>query len=350
MPSDIDSPDVETNDHENHLKAMATKEFTDEMIALLRIRAPLIYITSNEEKRLLAYFEHLSAARGYEVRVWDVCQGMVNLFTGAKAKGATDDMKDVEVALEKIIEQAKDDENNEQSMRSRGITGNIFLLLDFHRHMDNAPPTTERLLRKLCSIESMTTVVAVGPSLVLTPATENLFHVLDFPYPNREEILDTITNLVDSVQEKLPNLHKDIEGREDEIIQSAMGLTLGEAQDAFAKSVVQHRRFDIKTITDIKRQVIARKEILEYFSPKVTMDDVGGLETMIKWFEKRKMAFSAKAVEYGIISPPSGVLVLGLPGCVLGKTKIKVKKISNEGRLEIFNDKKMKQLIKSETK
>jgi len=50
--------------HEEALYTMGDKEFTDELIALLRIRAPLVYITCGEEKRLLDYFRHLSVKKG----------------------------------------------------------------------------------------------------------------------------------------------------------------------------------------------------------------------------------------------------------------------------------------------
>ena len=79
--------------------------------------------------------------------------------------------------------------------------------------------------------------------------------------------------------------------RKDELVQSVAGLTLEEAQNAFSKSIVKHLSFNIKTIIDIKRQIIARREILEYCEPTVTMDDVGGLGNLITWFEERKLAF-----------------------------------------------------------
>jgi len=305
--------------HDEVLAGMATKEFTDELIALLRIRSPLIYVTCNEEKRLLTYFKHLSAAKGYDIKMWDCNRGLLDLRNEKKAKAATDDIKDNEVILQKIIEAAETDEQNEKVFKTNGIAGNVYLLLDYHRFLKDALPSVERLLKRFCSIESMTTIIIVAPYLEFTPTIENLFHTLDFPFPNRTEIGKSINALVGAVQDRLKpmgkDLAKDTKSREDELIQAAQGLTLDEATSAFAKSIVQHHGFDIKSITGAKRQIIARKEILEYCTPSVSMKDVGGLQNMIKWFERRKLAFSTKAREYGLITPPNGVLLLGFPGC-----------------------------------
>jgi len=325
--------------HEEALFSMGDPVFTDELIALLRIRAPLIYITCNEEYRLLAFFKHLSVAKSYKTEMWDCHRGLLDLLSGKKSKIATDDVKDPDIVLEKIIESIEHDEVQAQSMISKGISGNIFLLLDYHRFLKDALPSTERMLKRIHSIEdSMTSVIVVAPHFEFTPAIENLFHVLDFPLPNKKEILDTMYDLVDAVKDKIKGIAKNAKLREEEIIRSATGLTIVEAQAAFSKSVIKHKEFNIPTIIDIKKQIISRKEVLEYCVPNVTMDDVGGLTPMIEWFKKRKLAFSDKAKEYGLITPPSGTLLLGIPGCVLGKTKIKIKKISDKGKLKIFEE------------
>ena len=245
--------------HEEILMTMATTYFTEELIALLRIRSPLIYVTCNEEKRFLSYFKHLSVARGYRVEAWDCQRGLIDLLTGKKAKGATDDMKDNEVILEKIIEQAEKDETNEKTMQAQGIAGNVFILLDYHRFMEDALPTTERLLKRLCDIGSTTTVIIVAPSLVLTPAVENLFQVLDFPYPNKQEIGGMLDTLVDTLKDRVKGIDKEAEERRDELIQSVTGLTIDEVESAFSKSIVKHMSFNIKTITDIKKQIISQQ-------------------------------------------------------------------------------------------
>ena len=70
---------------------MATEEFTSDLIALLKIRAPLIFLTCNEEKRKLTYMKHLSAARGFQTHIWDCYLGLRELFTDQKTTVSDDD-------------------------------------------------------------------------------------------------------------------------------------------------------------------------------------------------------------------------------------------------------------------
>jgi len=240
--------DTPLQDHENALKGMATEEFTNELMALLKSRASLIYLICNEEKRMKCYFRHLSAVKGYNIYIWDCYLGLLDLITEKKAKGVTDDLTMAPIVLDKIIEQANLDSENAKSLKDQGVKGNIYILLDFSQFI--ADPMIERRLKTFANIESMTHIIMVGPSLVTTENIEEVMSVIDFPYPNNKEIESSLNVLVAAVQNqgKLPNLPKEAEKRKEELIKAVSGLTLHEAQMAFAKSIVKHKSFEMKTI------------------------------------------------------------------------------------------------------
>jgi hypothetical protein len=323
--------------HEQALQAMATPDFTNDLLAMLKIRAPLIYLTCNEEKRMCNYFKHLAAAKGYRICIWDCYLGLVNLISEKKEKATTDDIKDPENVLDKIIETAQLDEKNEQAMRSEGVNGNIYILLDFHRFLSDALPSTERRLKQFAKIESMTSIIVTGPFFKVTPTLEDSFVILDFPSPNKQEITGTLMSLVEAVKGKIPELSKDAEERQDELVKAANGLTINEAQMAFSKSVVKHKSLDIGTILKEKEQIIRKKGVLEYIQPKVSFKDVGGLKPLVNWFHSRKQAFRDDAAEYGL-EAPRGAICIGMPGCVLGDTRIRVRKISPKGKHKIYRE------------
>jgi hypothetical protein len=325
-------------EQEEILKMMATPAFSNDLVALLRIRAPIIYLTSNEEKRMLNYFRSLAIAKGYRIFKWDCYLGLIDLISDKKAEAASDDIRQPEVVLDKIIERAQQDEKNQEAMISEGYKGTIYLLLDFHRFLEDADPSIERRLKHLSNIESTTTVIMTAPHFVSTPALENSLAILDFPYPNVGEIGNALWTLVNAknVKSKLPKLSQSTKEREDSLIKAANGLTLNEAQTAFSKSVVIHRDFNIPTILKEKQQIIRKKGILDFYEPNVSIKDIGGLKRMLKWFERRKLAFQSDAEKYGL-RPPRGALLLGCPGCVSGDTKILVRKVSREGKLKIFH-------------
>jgi SpoVK/Ycf46/Vps4 family AAA+-type ATPase len=116
-----------------------------------------------------------------------------------------------------------------------------------------------------------------------------------------------------ALKAKLPKLSKEIKDRQDELVNAVNGLTMVEAQNAFTKSIVIHRKFDIPTILNIKKQIIRRKGILEFYETDLTMADVGGLRNMVQWFERRKLAFHSNAKAYGLPAP-KGVMAIGFPG------------------------------------
>ena len=73
---------------------------------------------------------------------------------------------------------------------------------------------------------------------------------------------------------------------------------------------------DRKFILSEKEQVIKKSGILEMMNFKETIDDIGGLERLKSWLERKAKIFSSldKAIKFGV-DVPSGILILGMPGC-----------------------------------
>jgi len=304
-------------DSKKILKRMATKEFTEEMTALLKIRAPVVFLTCREEKRMLEYFKHLSITRGFKTSTWDCYRGMTDLLTGKPDKSTSDDILDPDIALHCIIKDAELDIEQQEKYDSNKINGKIYLLLDFYKFFDD--PETERRIKAFSQIDSMTMIIITGPSLSIPPGLDNLFSVLDFPYPNKEEIEGIVKSLLNAVGKgdvKIEKeLRKQIKDHKYEIVSSVTGLTSAEAGKALAKSVVVHKKFNIPAILSEKKQYIRRRGggALEYYEPNLTMNDVGGLHRMVSWLERRKLSFDPKAREFGVPAV-RGVLACGVPG------------------------------------
>src|ERR1035441_9995472 len=193
------------------LDSMATKDFTNDLLSLIKSRYPLIYLTTNEERRMLRYFKYLSRVNGYRTYIWDCFMGLVDIETMAKVGATTDDIKEPHLILEYIINEAKkEDPSIVAKMREDGIKGNIYILLDYHRYLEDAPPDIERRIKRFAQLESITTVIATGPHYVTTPVLEDAFALIDFPLPNKEEIANALWSVVNtpSVSSKIPSLKR----------------------------------------------------------------------------------------------------------------------------------------------
>ncbi len=178
---------------------------------------------------------------------------------------------------------------------------------------------------------SMKNVIFLSPMLKIPGELEKELTVVDYKLPEKDEIESIVKNIAASVggknQEQIEN--KDFL---DKVIEAALGLTAEEAENVFAKSIVENGSFDLKTILAEKEQIIRKSGVLEYYHANENMKEVGGLEQLKDWLGKRGKAFSVKARDFGL-PEPRGILMLGIPGC--GKS-LTAKAISSMWQLPLL--------------
>ncbi len=276
-------------------------ELLEEIRILIRARYALIYLVSWEERRIESLLAEVAKSRNKGIFAWTITQGIQNLEAGTAAKRILDNTRDPVAALDYIEKYQK---------------AALFILKDFHPYMNDA-----RVVRRLRDLTialktSYKTVVLVSPILRVPEELEKDISVIDFPLPtllDLEKQLDYIINSVKNNRNVQINLQS---GDKERILQAAQGLTLVEAENVFAKAIVAKGRIDPQDIPVIlaeKKQIIKKGGILEYFSPRENLDDVGGLDHLKDWMRKRGQAFSEKARDYGL-PHPKGVLLIGVSG------------------------------------
>lgn len=292
------------------LQKMATPEFHKEISALVRSFTPLIYLVSTEEKRILEYFRHFSVVRQYRTFVWDFygsLRSIINMEPVGLIVPNGQMLPQPEVTiLDYILKEATEEQPDNQK-------GKIYILLDYHRFFKNCTPDVERRLRTFARIDSGTIIIMVGPHYETTPALDKDMRIIDFPCPNDNEIKKEINSAIETVRNELPELRKNTEPKEEEILRAVAGLSYSEIRNVFAKSICMHREFNIPTILKEKQEVIRKTGVLEFFNPNCTIDDVGGLGNLISHLKSRKATFSQSARDYGL-TLPKGILICGVPG------------------------------------
>ncbi len=323
---------------EKTLQDMCNDKFKLDFSNLLRSRYPLFFLTTNEEKRLISFLDHFSIAKGYDCYLWDSYNGLVNLSDGEASGGVTEDLKNNPIAiLDYIIGQAKIYEKKKTAViekQSKGVSGIVYVLLDYFRFVTENPDV-ERRLKTIASLNSIVSTIITGPSYRSTEVLENLVPVLDFPYANKKEIRHALYEVAKGAEPKIPEIIAKTKEKEEELIDAVSGLTLMEAQTAFSKSLVSHYDWHIPTILEEKKQIISKNGLLEYYDQPVSLTDVGGLKRLVTWVKDRRKSFSQEAEQYGL-KKPRGLLTIGMPGCVLSDTKIRIKKISEKGKHRIY--------------
>ncbi|NLI01328.1 MAG: AAA family ATPase [Chthonomonadales bacterium] len=190
----------------------------------------------------------------------------------------------------------------------------IFLLKDFHAYIADASVT--RRLRDLTPIlkNSYKNLVLLAPILKLPADLEKEVTVVDFALPTYEELGRLLDDIVLSVKD-MPDIRWQLEPeRREQVLKAAQGLTALEAENVFAKSLVQKRTFDVDVILSEKEQIIRKSGILEYYPASEAFANVGGLDLLKDWMEKRTASFTDKARDFGL-PEPKGILLLGVQGC-----------------------------------
>src|SRR5574344_2502570 len=97
------------------------------------------------------------------------------------------------------------------------------------------------------------------------------------------------------------------EGKE-KLCKAALGLTLQEAENAFALAMVNDGKIDegdLGIILSEKMQVIKKTGILEFINTDIKISDIGGLENLKNWLNKRNNSWSEAAKQYCLPAPRS---------------------------------------------
>jgi ATP-dependent 26S proteasome regulatory subunit len=279
---------------------------------MLASRYRVLYIQSHEEDRVTDCFKQMSIIKGYNLFRWDCSRGLCDVHTGDKINDKDNELHtDPGAVLSYIVDKATSD-NEKMANKTPVGSGSVFFLLDFHPFLDNLPPI-ERKLKEFSKIQSMCFIVIISPVFHCPSTLEKVMTLVDFPMPSTDEIAIKLEQIITDVKDRYPLAEEDAKDRKEDIIKAAKGLTLEEVGNAYARSLVKCKKFDVPTILDEKKQIIRKSGILEYLDPKFTFDNIGGLENLKEWLLLRRLAFREDASAFGLPAP-KGVLLIGVPG------------------------------------
>jgi ATP-dependent 26S proteasome regulatory subunit len=268
--------------------------FRQELETLIRARYPIVYLISSEEQRVEEELRSVTARLNKRLYTWSLTSGLV------EHPGQTDTttLRPIEVLLS--IE--------------RLPQHSVVLLKDFHTALNDS--VVKRRLRDLSLAlrRTYTSIFILAPVLVLPPELEKEITVIDVPLPTVEEIGEMLDRVIESVRDN-PNVDVSLTPEQREmLLKAATGLTLMEAENVFARSLVQKRRLDVEVVLWEKEQIIRKSGILEYYRATEAFENVGGLDLLKDWIRKRTRAFTDEAQRFGLPAP-KGVLLIGVQGC-----------------------------------
>ena len=199
-----------------------------------------------------------------------------------------------------------------------GFNQDTFLILkDVHEQLSD--PRIIALLKRisennLYNVQFHTTTVLIVSGIVKIPRElENYVTVFEIPLPEIEEIQTIITTFAADLQitvdqDTLNEIARSLKGLNEFQIRQILNLAYQHGGNIELN--------DKRLILNEKQQLIKKSGMLEVVNFSETIDDIGGLENLKRWLERKSKIISNldKAIKFGV-GVPKGILIVGMPGC-----------------------------------
>jgi SpoVK/Ycf46/Vps4 family AAA+-type ATPase len=300
-------------------------DFSKHFKTNIQSSAALIQIVSPETLRIRACCVQATSELERDLFIWNGPQGLRRCDGGVNTWVEVNDLVQPNEVLDWLLDYSKKDSRRDF----------LLLLEDFHYFLTSVDHALISRLRAfsiaVASREISGCSVVLSQPVPLLPAElEKETQVMEMPLPGT----DDLKKIMRQAKQRYKLDDRDYQ-ETPALLDSALGLSTSEAQLAFSKAACEFKRLtesEISFIVSEKEQVIRKNGHLEYFHPKSSLDDIGGLDNLKSWLHRRRQAFTKDARDFGL-ETPRGVLLLGLPGT--GKS-LAAKAVANAWQLPLL--------------
>ena len=223
----------------------------EELEVLIRARYPVIYVVSWEEERVERCLREIAEKREKNLYVWTVTQGIVKSgVEPQQTKLGGGNTADPLAALDAVIQQ---------------VQPAIYLFKDFHRFTvdDRCNLTVIRRLRDVAYHlrDTYKSLVIVAPSLRISQELAKDVTVVEFGLPRIEDFDQLLDRIIEDVKDT-PQVQIDLDAdARERLLHAAGGLTLKEAENVFAKTLVLNGKLDAeRRERDLQREAADHQE------------------------------------------------------------------------------------------
>lgn len=235
--------------------AVEHKSFGESLALLFRARFPILYVESFEESRVLGSIRSVAADPNLmrtvrPVYVWSGTRGFVDP-AGAAQNGTMDPKAAVEWAL-------------------RHEAAGVFVMLDLHAHLgDDRRPADPQLVRTLRDVSAAfqtgagaRVLIVIAPVLRIPHELEKDVTLVDFPLPTESDIRAVLDEMIAANTSSGSRIRIEVDGvGRERLAKAALGLTLNEATNAFARAMVDDgvlSNDDVHIIMEEKKQTVRK--------------------------------------------------------------------------------------------
>jgi SpoVK/Ycf46/Vps4 family AAA+-type ATPase len=283
-------------------------DFTKTLDQAFKARLPLLYIETSEEERVIQEIGRAAGELRHPRQVW----------TWSSATGLVSPES-------KII--ANTTNPSRALEHAQTVTENaVFVFCDLHAYFGSeGRPGDPAIIRKVREAvlefrhgDLGRALIVTAPVRTIPPELDKLTNLVEFPFPDRAELAWLLDTMIDNNTSGGGRIRvKATAADREKMVQAALGLTMAEAENAFARAMVDDGALssdDIDIILDEKRQTVRKAGLLDFVDNGIDLDQVGGLNNLKRWLSRRDGSWLAEAEAFGLPAP-KGVLITGVPGC-----------------------------------
>ncbi len=282
----------------------------NDLLLLLRSSQPIISIQTHEEQRAVDLVRRCSVTLNKPVLQWSLTKGLVDAGTGQPA---------LSLAGKHVSENKKDAANPKELLSdiSSNRTPSLFVLLDFHHHLDD--PFCVRIIKEIAQDyhDKGHHLVFISHELSMPAELSRFTAQFEMALPDRA----TLRKLIISELKvwKLRNENSQLEADRkaiDLLLNNLTGLTVTEAKRLIRNAIYDDDAIshcDVDRVQQAKYELLGQDGVLSFEYETASFQEVGGFNALKSWLDIRKAAFLAGANEK-LIDRPKGILLVGIQG------------------------------------
>jgi len=271
---------------------------------MLRSRAPIIVIETQDEARVLEVLRSISIRSSSSEYLplfrWTVTDGLQRL--------------DIDLEPQLINSAPTDVLKHIRAVSKPGI----FVLLDFHPFLED--PVHVRLIKDICIHyrDVARQLVFISHKVSLPHELETFSARVDMALPSDKECRRIIEKLADEYSRENAGVRVQVDPKAYKLlVRNLAGLTYRDTKRLARNAIYLDgaiTKSDLPGVMQAKYELLNHGGALQFEYDTARFNDVGGLARLKEWLSQRKSVFRGDD-SAAHLDAPKGILLLGIQGC-----------------------------------
>ncbi len=279
--------------------AQLTESPQRDLEVLIRSRAPLIAVESNEEPQVVRMIRQIANKLQLKAFTWSTTEGLQ----------AFDPMDQPAHPIQKTLDVLNYVKTSAHSC--------IIVLLDFHPYIEDVMHVRSLKDIALTFEKHYSTIVMVGYIVRVPEELRPFTSHFKFPLPSPGELRQIVHEV--AAEWGAANGNRDVQTTNktlDLLVRNLAGVTVTDARRLALKAINDNGVISDSDMPDVMRakyELLGRDSVLSFENETAQFAEIGGMKRLRNWLELRKSFFINEAPED--LDPPRGILLLGVQGC-----------------------------------